>query len=89
MGFTDAREPSKNAIFHADGFLLYHVVVISVKVTYPPICEEMESSCHSSYTPSALYISSKHERGENVLISKAAGLWIFFQYMLLEIIVDF
>lgn len=71
MGFTDAREPSKNAIFHGDGFLLYYVEVISVKVTYSPICKEMESSCNSSYNPNALY--SMYERGEKVLIRKAAG----------------
>lgn len=54
MGFPDAREPSKNAIFHGDGFLLHHVVLISVKVTYPPIGKEMESSCSNSDTPDAL-----------------------------------
>ena len=62
MGFTDAREPSKNAIFHVDGFLVHHVVLISVKVTYPPICKEMENLCHSSYTPNALPTSVASRR---------------------------
>ena len=50
MGFTDAREPSKNAIFHGDGFLLHHVVLISVKVTYPPICKEMITDLRKTET---------------------------------------
>ena len=97
MGFPDAREPSKNAIFHGDGFLLHHMVLISVKVTYPPICKEMESSCNDRYTPNALHtsVASMREKraclfGRRWEIAPADyGLWIFFGYTLLEGIIDF
>lgn len=64
MGFADAGEPSKHAIFHGDGFLWHHVVLISLEVTYPPICKEMESSRDSSYTPNALHTSAASMREE-------------------------
>lgn len=56
VGFVDVKESSKNAIFYDDGFLLYHVTVISEEVTYPHICNKMKSSCNSSYTPNALFV---------------------------------
>lgn len=64
MGFTDAREPSKNAIFHGDGYLSSYVVVISVKVTYPAIRKGKESSRYSRHSPntSRLSVASMREQ---------------------------
>lgn len=70
MGVTDAREPSKNAVFHGDGFLLSHVVVISMKVTHPPICNQVESSCNPVSYDSVV---SMRERDRMCLLGKQLG----------------